>query len=146
MSDNSDIFPTTEKLVQQSEHQMHRPPFVNIIRQETTSTEGKDTLTPVEISDDQTLIDDGSVENIAEMNFEAVRQKALRRRSMSRRYSETYDMNRSQTSLNAADAMSRRQMSLTHSEPDSGNEQGKPILLILKQVFYLSKSLCQFRQ
>lgn len=132
MSEDSDIFPTTEKLVQQSEHQMRKPPFVNIIRQETTSTESKDTLTPVEISDDQTLIDDGSVENITEMNFEAVRQKALRRRSMCRRNSETYDINRSQTSLNAAGAMSRRQMSLTQSEPDSGNEQGEPILLIFK--------------
>lgn len=136
MSEDSDLFPTTEKLVQQSDHQMRKPPFVNIIRQETTSTESKDTLTPVEISDDQTLVDDGSVENITEMNFEAVRLKALRRRSMSRRNSETYDMNRSQTSLNAAGAMSRRQMSLTQSEPDSGNEQGEQISWQSDKIFH----------
>lgn len=122
---DSDMFPmTTEKNVQM-EH-LRKPPFLNIIRQETTSTESKDTLTPLEISDDQTLVDDGSVEHITDLNFEAVRAKALRRRSMCRRNSETtYDMNRSQTSLNVAGAMSRRQLSLTQSEPDSGNEQGK---------------------
>lgn len=133
MSEDSDIFPTTEKLVQQSEHQMRKPPYLNIIRQETTSTESKDTVTPVDNSaDDHTLVEDGdgdgSVENITDLNFEAMRQKALRRRSMCRRNSESYDINRSQTSLNAAGAMSRRQLSLTQSEPDSGNEQQGQLL------------------
>lgn len=106
---------------------------MNIIRQETTSTESKDTLTPLDVADDQTLVDEGSTENIiTDLNFEAARQKAIRRRSMCRRNSEScsnYDINRSQTSLNAAGAMSRRQLSLTHSEPDSGNEQGRCLFL-----------------
>lgn len=70
--------------------------------------------------------EDVSTENIMELNFETARQKALRRRAMGRRNSEccsNYDLNRSQTSLNAVLAMSRRQLSLTQSEPDSGNEQ-----------------------
>lgn len=100
------------------------------VRQETTSTESKDTLTPVGPNEEQTLDDideDASTENIMELNFETARQKALRRRAMGRRNSEScsnYDLNRSQTSLNvAATAMSRRQLSLTQSEPDSGNDQ-----------------------
>lgn len=102
---------------------------MNIIRQETTSTESRDTLTPLEASDDQTLVDDNSAENITDLNFEAAKSNAMRRRSMARRNSEIgyNDIQRSQTSLNAAGAMSRRQVSLTQSEPDSGNEQGKLI-------------------
>lgn len=105
-----------------------KPPYLNIhIRHETTSTESKDTLTPIEPSDMHAPDEDenGSTENIMELNFETARQKALRRRAMGRRSSETcsnYDLNRSQTSLNAILAMSRRQLSLTQSEPDSGNE------------------------
>lgn len=105
-----------------------KPPYLSIhIRHETTSTESKDTLTPIEPSDIQAPDEDenGSTENIMELNFETARQKALRRRAMGRRSSETcsnYDLNRSQTSLNAILAMSRRQLSLTQSEPDSGNE------------------------
>lgn len=104
-----------------------KPPYLTLqARNETTSTESKDTLTPIEptiqpIAEDE----DGSTENIMELNFEVARQKALRRRAMGRRNSEccsNYDLNRSQTSLNATLAMSRRQLSLTHSEPDSGNE------------------------
>lgn len=100
--------------------------FPTIIRQETTSTESKETLTPLDPpSNENTLVDEtGSIEEISDLNFETARQRALRRRSVCRRNSETYnnDMNRSQTSLNA---MTRRQLSLTQSEPDSGNEQGK---------------------
>lgn len=98
------------------------------IRQETTSTESKDTLTPIGPSDEPALVDideDASTENIMELNFETARQKALRRRAMGRRNSEScsnYDLNRSQSSLNAAMAMSRRQQSLTQSEPDSGTD------------------------
>lgn len=98
------------------------------LRQETTSTESKDTLTPIGPNEEHPLVgidEDASTENIMELNFETARQKALRRRAMGRRNSEScsnYDLNRSQTSLNAAMAMSRRQLSLTQSEPDSGNE------------------------
>lgn len=105
------------------------PPYLTLqALHETTSTESKDTLTPIEptvppIAEDE----DASTENIMELNFETARQKALRRRAMGRRSSEccsNYDLNRSQNSLNATLAMSRRQLSLTHSEPDSGNEGG----------------------
>lgn len=109
-----------------------KPPYLNIqTRQETTSTESKDTLTPIEPNEQggEAEDEDGSIENIMELNFETARSnaKAMRRLSQSgRRLSSeccsNYDLNRSQTSLNAALAMSRRQLSLTQSEPDSGNE------------------------
>lgn len=111
-----------------------KPPYLNIqTRQETTSTESKDTLTPIEANEvgmgGEAEDEDGSIENIMELNFETARSnaKAMRRLSQSgRRLSSeccsNYDLNRSQTSLNAAIAMSRRQLSLTQSEPDSGNE------------------------
>lgn len=136
-----------------------KAPYLSIqTRHETTSTESKDTLTPVEAIigvplqapiitssgtigvnaatgiaaaaavDDDDDDEDASTENIMELelNFETARQKAMRRRSMGRRLSSeccsNYDLNRSQTSLNATLAMSRRQLSLTQSEPDSGNE------------------------
>lgn len=105
-----------------------KPPFLNIhLRHDTTSSESKDTITPMESNDLKATDADenASTENIMELNFEAARQKALRRRAMGRHSSETcsnYDLNRSQTSLNAILAMSRRQLSLTQSEPDSGNE------------------------
>lgn len=125
-SEDSDIF-CHEKHLQMPDT-IKKPPFLNIIRQETTSTESRDTLTPLETADDHTLVDDNSAENITDLNFEAAKKNALRRRSMARRNSECCsnynDMQRSQTSLNAAGAMSRRQVSLTQSEPDSGNEQG----------------------
>lgn len=139
MSEDSDIFLAEKPFVtatvsappQVNPSPKLKPPFLSIqTRHETTSTESKDTLTPLEPSEDPTLVDhdreeDGSTENIMELNFETARQKALRRRAMGRRSSEccsNYDLNRSQSSLNAALAMSRRQLSLTHSEPDSGNE------------------------
>lgn len=106
-----------------------KSPFTSMIRQAQASSESKDTLTPVDGGDDRTLVeneDDGSVENIMELNFESARQRALRRRSMGRRCSDqhcsNHDLNRSQTSLNAA--LCRRQLSLTQSEPDSGNDGG----------------------
>lgn len=118
MSEDSDIFPT-EKYPPQEK----RMSFANMVaRQETTSTESKETLTPLD--NERTLVDNtGSVENITDLNFEAAKQRALRRRSILRRNSDNnYDINRSQGSLNA---MTRRQLSLTQSEPDSGNEQSK---------------------
>lgn len=136
LSEDSDIF-LSDKLFGAAppsgptEPAVAKPPYLNIqIRQETTSTESKDTLTPIEanVVPDTAEDEDASTENIMELNFESARQKAVRRRSMGmgRRLSSeccsNYDLNRSQTSLNAALAMSRRQLSLTQSEPDSGNE------------------------
>lgn len=128
VSEDSDIF-LGDKIFQRNTVES-KPPYLNIqTRHETTSTESKDTLTPIEPSAQTTAEDeDASCENIMELNFETARQKALRRRSMGmgRRLSSeccsNYDLNRSQTSLNATLAMSRRQLSLTQSEPDSGNE------------------------
>lgn len=134
MSEDSDIFipdkTYSTTTVPASVPVETKPPYINIqTRQETTSTESKDTLTPIEPSEAAQAADedeDASTENIMELNFEVQRQKALRGRSMGRRLSSeccsNYDLNRSQTSLNAALAMSRRQLSLTQSEPDSGNE------------------------
>lgn len=108
-----------------------KPPYINIqTRQETTSTESKDTLTPIEPNEvaiePEVEDEDASTENIMELNFDTARQKARRRRSLQPRLlsecCSNYDLNRSQTSLNATLAMSRRQLSLTQSEPDSGNE------------------------
>lgn len=108
-----------------------KTPYINIqTRQETTSTESKDTLTPIEpnemvVEHEEAEDEDASTENIMELNFETARQKAMRRRSaggrrLSSECCSNYDLNRSQTSLNATLAM-RRQLSLTQSEPDSDN-------------------------
>lgn len=156
VSEDSEIFLASNKVygapvITGTEPITIKPPYLSIKgRHETTSTESKDTLTPIEaITEPQVPIitssaatvtiaaasisvvdddEDASTENIMELNFETARQKAQRRRSvgMGRRLSSeccsNYDLNRSQTSLNAALAMSRRQLSLTQSEPDSGNE------------------------
>lgn len=158
VSEDSDIFLASDKVygapvITGTEPITIKPPYLSIKgRHETTSTESKDTLTPIEaITEPQIPVitscaaatttaaaaasisvvdddEDASTENIMELNFETARQKAQRRRSvgMGRRLSSeccsNYDLNRSQTSLNAALAMSRRQLSLTQSEPDSGNE------------------------
>jgi transient receptor potential cation channel subfamily M member 3 len=94
------------------------------------SVESKDTLTPVDNSDAKTLVDEGegSLDDFVDLNYEGLRQRAIRKRNLAtlgvgRRNSETlYDMKASQTSLNQAPTMPKRQMSLTQSEPDSGNE------------------------
>lgn len=129
LSEDSDIY--CQEKPQHTSDTIKKPPFLNIIRQETTSTESRDTLTPLEASDDHTLVDNNSAENITDLNFEAAKRNAIRRRSMARRNSECCsnynDIQRSQTSLIAAGGMSRRQVSLTQSEPDSGNEQGNKI-------------------
>ncbi|XP_058838514.1 transient receptor potential cation channel trpm isoform X8 [Topomyia yanbarensis] len=108
-----------------------KQPFLNV-RQETTSTESKDTLTPLENCDDRTLIGDESVEDIVDTNYDGLRQRvaAARRRNSSmpgagRRNSESasgFDINKSQTSLHQLN-MIKRQQSITQSEPDSGTEQ-----------------------
>lgn len=183
VSEDSDIFLASDKMyglpvtaITGTEPITIKPPYLSIKgRHETTSTESKDTLTPIEaltpITEPQAPIitstggavaaaaaaapitvaddddEDASTENIMELNFETARQKAQRRRSMGRRLSSeccsNYDLNRSQTSLNAALAMSRRQLSLTQSEPDSGNEMtGIPSEYKIERVtltlFYIS--------
>uniref|UniRef100_A0A182WB94 Transient receptor potential cation channel trpm n=1 Tax=Anopheles minimus TaxID=112268 RepID=A0A182WB94_9DIPT len=135
------------------------PPFLNI-RQDTASTESKDTLTPLEGADDRTLVGDESLDDMVEPNYEGLRHRAGRRRNSSmcgpgpnvaangaggvqvagtalagngsggigaRRNSESasgggFDINKSQTSLYQL-GFSKRQHSITQSEPDSGNDQ-----------------------
>lgn len=143
LSEDSDLFVAEKVYVPPSTGNETKPPYLTLqARNETTSTESKDTLTPIEPSIQPIAEDeDGSTENIMELNFEVARQKALRRRAMGRRNSEccsNYDLNRSQTSLNATLAMSRRQLSLTHSEPDSGNElTGNSLFFIFGWFFFL---------
>uniref|UniRef100_A0A182SHM2 Ion transport domain-containing protein n=1 Tax=Anopheles maculatus TaxID=74869 RepID=A0A182SHM2_9DIPT len=137
------------------------PPFLNI-RQDTASTESKDTLTPLEGADDRTLVGDETIDDLMEPNYEGLRQRGGRRRNSSmcgpamsvptngagggqpagpaqagsgsvgvggRRNSESasgggFDINKSQTSLYQL-GFSKRQHSITQSEPDSGNDQRK---------------------
>ncbi|XP_053674658.1 transient receptor potential cation channel trpm [Anopheles nili] len=58
------------------------PPFLSI-RQDTASTESKDTLTPLEGADDRTLVGDESVDDMVETTFEGLRQRTGRRRNSS---------------------------------------------------------------
>ncbi|XP_041450245.1 transient receptor potential cation channel trpm isoform X3 [Drosophila obscura] len=108
-----------------------RTPYVTVRQDTGASTESKDTLTPLGTNeDDQTLVGgDNSDDAAPDINFEAARHRALRQRTVSlcRRNSETYslagaDINRSHISLNQLTMLSRRQMSLTQSEPDSDKE------------------------
>ncbi|XP_053688721.1 transient receptor potential cation channel trpm isoform X2 [Sabethes cyaneus] len=108
-----------------------KSPYLNV-RQETASTESKDTLTPLENCDDRTLVGEELMEDITDANYDGLRQRpaAARRRNSSvggggRRYSESasgFDINKSQTSLHQANLI-KRQQSVTQSEPDSGNDQ-----------------------
>lgn len=112
-----------------------KTPFLNV-RQETASTESKDTLTPLENCDDRTLVGEGSAEDIVDPNYDGLRQRAVGRRRSStmvgggpRRNSEStsgFDINKSQSSLHQM-GFAKRQHSMTQSEPDSGNEQRKLI-------------------
>ncbi|KAH8290660.1 hypothetical protein KR054_004810 [Drosophila jambulina] len=107
-----------------------RTPYVTVRQDTGASTESKDTLTPMGNDDDQTLVGgDNSDDAAPDINFEAARHRALRQRTVSlcRRNSETYsltgaDINRSHISLNQLASLSRRQMSLTQSEPDSDKD------------------------
>ncbi|KAH8299899.1 hypothetical protein KR044_007350, partial [Drosophila immigrans] len=108
-----------------------RTPYVTVRQDTGASTESKDTLTPMgNNDDDQTLVGgDNSDDAAPDMTFEAARHRALRQRTVSlcRRNSETYsltgaDINRSHISLNQLASLSRRQMSLTQSEPDSDKD------------------------
>uniref|UniRef100_A0AAG5D5K6 Transient receptor potential cation channel trpm n=1 Tax=Anopheles atroparvus TaxID=41427 RepID=A0AAG5D5K6_ANOAO len=126
------------------------PPFLNI-RQDTASTESKDTLTPLEGADDRTLVGDETMDDLVDANYEGLRQRTGRRRNSSmcgpglgvsmggsfggtpgttgvggRRNSESasgggVDINQSQTSL-CQIGFGKRQQSVTQSEPDSGND------------------------
>ncbi|XP_046865445.1 transient receptor potential cation channel trpm isoform X1 [Drosophila willistoni] len=110
-----------------------RTPYVTVRQDTEASTESKDTLTPLgNNDDDQTLVGgggDNSDDAAPDINFEAARHRALRQRTVSlcRRNSETYsltgaDINRSHISLNQLTSLSRRQLSLTQSEPDSDKD------------------------
>ncbi|XP_030384030.1 transient receptor potential cation channel trpm isoform X2 [Scaptodrosophila lebanonensis] len=108
-----------------------RTPYVTVRQDTGASTESKDTLTPLgHNDDDHTLVGGENSDDAApDINFEAARHRALRQRTVSlcRRNSETGSMsgaeliNRSHISLNQL-VLSRRQMSLTQSEPDSDKD------------------------
>lgn len=114
-----------------SDTMSRRPPTLSI-RQETkesNSTESKDTLTPLETCEERTLVGDQMNEDNVDA-YEGLRQRSGARRRNSivggRRNSESqsnYDINRSQNSLNilsgAPPSMTKRQFSLTQSEPDT---------------------------
>ncbi|XP_054741351.1 transient receptor potential cation channel trpm isoform X4 [Anastrepha obliqua] len=114
-----------------------RTPYVTVRQDTGASTESKDTLTPLGADDDHTLVGDVSDETGQDINFEAAKRRAMRQRTVSlcRRNSEACsiiaaDINRSRISLNQL-PLSRRQMSLTQSEPDSDKEAiggGKSVL------------------
>lgn len=114
------------EFIPRSDSMSRRPPTLSI-RQDTketnTSAESRDTLTPLEVCDERTLTGDVGTEEI-DGGYEGIRQRVIRRRNsqVSRRNSESqnYDINRSQNSLNfVGNAMTRRQFSLTQSEPDT---------------------------
>lgn len=108
-----------------------RPPTLSV-RQDTKETsasaESRDTLTPLEIGDDKTLVGDATEET--EAGYEGIRQRVRRRNSqVGRRNSESqhFDINRSQNSLNfTGNPMTRRQFSLTQSEPDVDEQANVP--------------------
>ena len=111
-----------------------RPPTLTI-RQETkessASAESRDTLTPLDICDEKTLTGEGGGEEVDAI-YEGIRQRVGRRRNsqVGRRNSESqnYDIKCSQNSLNfIGNPMTRRQFSLTQSEPDADDPTGIPI-------------------
>ncbi|CAO1309963.1 unnamed protein product [Diamesa hyperborea] len=114
-----------------SELMSRRPPTLSIRQEtkETNSTESKDTLTPLETCEERTLVGDQMNEDNVDA-YEGLRQRSGARRRNSivggRRNSESqsnYDINRSQNSLNilsgVPQSMTKRQYSLTQSEPDT---------------------------
>ncbi|XP_055839433.1 transient receptor potential cation channel trpm isoform X4 [Episyrphus balteatus] len=133
-SEDSDIYTTAMSQRPSTCETVKRTPYVTVRQDTEASTESKDTLTPLGNDDDHTLIGD-SDETAPELTFEAAKHRAMRQRTVSlcRRNSETtpvYDqLNRSHISLNQI-TMSKRQLSLTQSEPESEKEQtvGKSML------------------
>lgn len=135
-SEDSDFFMPSQKTTISDT----RKPSILTVRQDTTtSSESKDTLTPLDPGDDHNKTLTGTTpidDDVGEIHYDGIRQRAatgVRRRNSSmgtaamRRNSESasnYDLNKSQTSLQMPLGLSRRQISLTQSEPDSGNEGG----------------------
>lgn len=114
---------------------MPRPPTL-ITRQETkdteTSAESRDTLTPLDPADEKNVsaVAEQQPADDTESNYEGLRQRVTAKRRNSqvgRRNSEcqNVDINRSQNSLNIISthqmSLTRRQFSLTQSEPESEN-------------------------
>lgn len=135
-SEDSEMFLPQSKIISPAEsagvassNTKIKTPFLNV-RQDTASTESKDTLTPLENCDDRTLVGDGSAEDVVDPNYDGLRQRSVARRRSStmggvRRNSESasgFDINKSQNSLYQS-GLTKRQHSVTQSEPDSGNEQ-----------------------
>uniref|UniRef100_A0A336KEI0 CSON007033 protein n=1 Tax=Culicoides sonorensis TaxID=179676 RepID=A0A336KEI0_CULSO len=137
-SEDSDFFMPSQKTAISDNNTTSRKPSMLAVRQDTnTSSESKDTLTPLDPGEDNIKTLTGTTPNegddVTDIYFEGIRQRALtgvRRRNSSmgsgiRRNSESasnYDLHKSQTSLQMPIGLSRRQISLTQSEPDSGNE------------------------
>lgn len=126
------IDPPTE-YIPRSDSSSHRPPTLTL-RQDTKETsasaESRDTLTPLDMCDERTLVGEPGPEE-ADSTYEGIRQRVSRRRSsqVGRRNSESqnFDINRSQNSLNfVGNPMTRRQFSLTQSEPDSDGPLAAP--------------------
>lgn len=120
------------EVIPRSDSTSRRPPTL-CVRQDTketsTSAESRDTLTPLEVCDERTLTGDAGTEE-TDATYEGLRQRLPRRRNsqVGRRNSESqnYDINRSQNSLNfVGNPMTRRQFSLTQSEPDT---DGLPVV------------------
>lgn len=111
--------------IPRSDSMSRRPPTLCVrqdTKETTTSAESRDTLTPLEMGDDRTITGEGTAEEV-DASYEGLRQRVTRRRNsqVGRRNSESqnYDINRSQNSLNiSGNPMTRRQFSLTQSEPD----------------------------
>lgn len=133
-ADPSEKIETEMTTLVRSESISRRPPMLTT-RQETrdteTSAESRDTLTPLEGGDEK-LVTNVIEQNAddTESNYEGLRQRVTmkRRNSMAgRRNSESQnvDINRSQNSLNIIGthhmSLTRRQFSLTQSEPESDN-------------------------
>lgn len=147
-SEDSDFLMPSQKTTI-SDHT--KKPSTLAVRQDTqTSSESKDTLTPLDPGDDgKTLVGNTPCEDdVIDVNFEGIRQRSstgVRKRNSSmgnaaamRRNSEScsnYDLNKSQTSLQMPSGLSRRQISLTQSEPDSGNDGRMYKILLFFVIF-----------
>lgn len=126
-SEDSDFFmPSQRTQVSDKQQQTTKPPTLSVRQETNTSSESKDTLTPLDGPHD---IAAAEIVSDVDPNSEGVRQRAGRRRNSSmcvRRNSETgsNEIDKSQQSLTHV-GMQKRQVSITQSEPDSGNEGGK---------------------
>lgn len=126
MSDADSATTTTKK----QQPQNIKPPTLSVRQETQTSSESKDTLTPLDGAYDVPVSGEQASDD---PNSEGVRQRGPGRRRNSsmcvRRNSETGEANeidKSQLSLNTPHVgmQNKRQVSITQSEPDSGNEGG----------------------